>query len=131
MSKSGRYRSDDLFRPALERLVAALSGPEKDNMTRLSMLEEAVHYSIASLGLERPETEELHSTFLDLATQIIVDKMEMDDVGIYRIMVSGSTEEQQNETAAVLVASTLPNVMQDLNFVVDSLHLVDKSANFH
>lgn len=98
--------ADDLFRKALERLVASLS-VEEGHSNRIEMVEEALTYAQIVMG-KKPMTEAEHTEFMAnmeaLGIQILVDSMDRQDLALYRAKVTFSDD----DNAACIIVTAHP-----------------------
>lgn len=106
---------------ALKKLVLALSGPE-DEYTRLAMIEEAFHYAALVLHQEPPDTKQLRTTLLDLSVQVLADQLDVDNVGLMKLVVRDCQDENdEGDPAVTVVVTSNPMMMQGLTEVIERM----------
>lgn len=104
---------EDVIEKALERLITAIISDSDTELSRIEMLEEAVSYAAIALGMSPPDAKALREQLDTVAVQVIADKILMEDLKIYQVIL---TEEKDEHIASVFATTdaTMSNKIASL-----------------
>lgn len=107
-------KSDVTATKALKRLMDSLLNDVADGLSRAEVLEEALSYAAIVTKQDLPNPDELRDQLDSVAVQMLVDKVEREDLKVYQVGVTCDHDEH----IATIVATMDDTIAAEVDAVV-------------